>query len=100
MWNNKGPGASEPIPIDPARMDPWRRVPPKATTITREFDEALTFLNKRLTQGSNIEVEFGSTLKADGEKVSARELAVFCMQAIDSVGYLADAATILKHCRI
>lgn len=90
-WDNKGQGATEPRPIDAKELEFWKRVPPRPTPQTRELDEVYNGLVRRLNRDSKVEIEFGSTLKAENERPAEIVYAIQCLQAIDSVGYLADA---------
>lgn len=90
-WDNKGMGATEPRIIDAKELELWKRIPPRPTPATRELDEVYNGLVRRLNRESKIEIEFGSILKAENEKPAEILYAIQCLQAIDSVGYLADA---------
>jgi hypothetical protein len=79
------------MPLDVRSLETWKRTPPKPTPMIRELDGVYNGLVRTLAPDSKIEINFGSTLRA--ERIALGELiyAVYCLQAIDSIGYLIDA---------
>jgi hypothetical protein len=92
-WDNKSGLASDPRRVPKEALEFWSKVPTVRAPMQGELEAGLVDFSKRITKPDVlVDVEFTSALKDDmNERMGRRVLAVLCLQAIDALGYVADA---------
>jgi hypothetical protein len=92
-WDNKSGLATDPRRVPKEALEFWSKVPTVKSPTQSELEAGLADFAKRITRPDVlVDVEFTSALKDDvNERMGRRVLAVLFLQAIDALGYVADA---------
>jgi len=92
-WDNKSGLATDPRRVPKEALEFWSKVPTVKSPTQGELEVGLVDFSKRITRPDVlVDVEFTSALKDDeNERMGRRVLAVLFLQAIDALGYVADA---------
>jgi len=100
IWDNKGNGKSEPIKMEGIPPQ-WSKVisnDPASRDFIQELEAALLDFSKRLSRKeADVEVVLAEAVSGAQEKWSRRVLAVFCLESLDALTYLADALGDAEH---
>jgi hypothetical protein len=91
-WDSAVAAVGAPQKIKPADLEWWNKIVPD-NDFAKQMQAAVTFFATRLSKpdAAKIEVIFFSAMDDAMEQPSRRAYAIYCLQALDAIGYLADA---------